>query len=339
MVGLDIGTGFLVSARQDDNGTIQCKSIRDAFLDLENDPSVKSMLKMSKINYIETEDKLYICGDSAPVLANLFKRECRRPLSKGVLSPGEFEAEKILLVLLETVIGRSLVPNETCFYSIPANPIDHSIDVVYHTAMFSKLISSLGYKPISMLESAAIVYSNCAAENFSAIALSLGAGMVNVCLMYQTMTVLSFSMVGCGDWLDEMVSKSTANTAGRAQSVKERGINLLDPNEGDPKTFREREAYIIYYKSLVLRVLDAIKTEFSKQQGVDLPIAIPIVLSGGTSLPKGFKELFEAGFNTVKDKFPIRVSEIKMASSPLNSVAQGLLVAAMNYDEGNKPQK
>ena len=161
-----------------------------------------------------------------------------------------------------------------------------------------------------------------------------GAGMVNVALLYQTMIGMSFSIENSGDWLDESAARATGSTASRVQSVKERGLNLLDPNDGDPKTLREREALIIYYKSLILRILDSIKSEFLKRQGsIDLPSAIPLILSGGTSMPKGFKQLFEEGFNSIKSTFPISISEIRMAQTPLNSVAQGLLVAAMNYGQ------
>jgi len=334
---VDIGTCFLVSAKPGEDGQIQLKSIRDAFLDMDNDPQVKNMMKMSGASFIEGEDKLYIIGESALVVANIFNKEARRPLSKGVIAPGELEAEKILLVLIKDILGNAKVENETCYFSIPAEPIDHDADIVYHQAMFSKLIGSLGYKPIALNEAAAIVYSNCAKEKFSALAISFGAGMTNVCLMYQTVIGMSFSIARCGDFIDQCSAKSTGTTASRIQSIKERGINLLDPAEGDLKTFREREAISIYYKSLVLYVLNKVKEEFLKREGnIELPNAIPIILSGGTSLAKNFKEFFETGFNEVKAKFPIPISEVRMATEPLNAVAQGLLVAAMNYDEGSQ---
>jgi len=334
-VGIDIGTCFLVSAKQDANRQIQIKSIRDSFIDMDGDSTIKNMMKNSKMDFIEAGDKLYIVGDNALALANIFKREARRPLSKGVISPGELEAEKILLILIETILSRAQVQGETCFYSVPGVPLDRDIDIVYHQAMFSKLIGLLGYKPFALNESAAIVYSNCAKEQFSAIGLSFGAGMINVCLMYQTMIGMSFSISKGGDFLDESAAKATGTTASRIQAIKERGLNLMDPNEGDLKTFREREALIIYYKSLILHALDAIRNEFLKKQAtIELPHSIPIVLSGGTAKAKGFKELFESGFNSVKDSFPIPVSEIRMVPDPLSAVAQGLLVAALNYDEG-----
>ena len=145
---------------------------------------------------------------------------------------------------------------------------------------------------------------------------------------------MAFSISRGGDWLDQSVAVATGSTPGRIQAIKERGVNLLDPNEGDPKTLREREALVIYYKSLILYELDMIKKEFLKNKGnIDLPESVPIILSGGTSLPKGFKELFEDGFNFMKKDFPFLISEIRMATSPLNAVAEGLLVAALNYDQ------
>ena len=332
---IDIGTCFLVSAAQDSNNEVQIKSMRDAFIDMENDPQVKNMMKMSGVDFIEADDRLYIVGDPAVTMANIFNKEARRPLSKGIIAPGETEAEQILKVLLKNVLGPVRNENETCYYSVPAAPVDSEMDVVYHQAMFSKLVGSLGYKPVALNEAAAIVYSNCAKEQFSAVAISFGAGMVNVCLMYQTMIGMEFSICRGGDYIDENAARATGSTSSRIMSIKEKGINLMDPTEGDPKTLREREAISIYYKSLILYALDMIKTEFLKREGtIELPKAIPIVLSGGTSLAKNFKEFFETGFNSVKDKFPINVSEIRMASDPLNAVAQGLLVAAMNHDEG-----
>jgi actin-related protein len=113
--------------------------------------------------------------------------------------------------------------------------------------------------------------------------------------------------------------------------VKERGVNLLNPEEGDPKQIREREAITVYYKNLIRNAIDSIKKEFKKDQStIELPDKIPWIISGGTSLAKNFLPLFQQEFNKIKDNFPISVSEIRMAADPLNGVAKGLLIAAMN---------
>lgn len=53
-----------------------------------------------------------------------------------------------------------------------------------------------------------------------------------------------------------------------------------------------------------------------------------MVLSGGTALPKGFKERFETILHT--SDFPIDLSEIRVASDPLMTTAKGALVAALS---------
>jgi len=335
---VDIGTGNLCSAKQDANGEIKLKYIRDVFLDLANEPQTKSMLRLSKTDFIEDGDKIYVIGGPANTLANIFQKSVRRPMSSGILSPGEKQAERVMMVLLEAILGKSQSPTpEICFYSVPANPIDANLDIVYHKAMFSKLISQLNYVPIAMNEGAAVSYANAAPENFSSLSISFGAGQVNICLMYQTVSGMEFSLARSGDFIDNSAAISTGSTPSRIQATKEKGIDLLDPSVGDPKTIREREAITIYYKSLILYTLENIKKEFNKRQGsIDLPCAIPIILSGGTSLPVHFRELFEEGFNTMKDSMPFTVSQIRMATDPLGAVAQGLLVAALNHADSNK---
>jgi len=333
-LGVDIGTCFLVSAKKDvksPNAEASINSIRDAFLDIEADQSVINMLKMSNTSYIQEGDTIYIIGEAALSMANLFKREARRPMSKGIISPGELDAEKILLILLKNIMGEPAVDSEVVYYSVPAKPLDRDTDILYHEAMFKKLIESLGYKATSMNEAAAIVYANCASEGFTALASSFGAGMVNTALLFQTMVGMSFSVSRSGDWIDESAAKAVGSTATRLMAVKEKGVNLLDPTEGDPKYLREREAIVVYYRNLIHYVIDSIKKEFKKDNSkIELPDSIPWVISGGTSKAKNFLEFFKGEFNKVKDTFPINISEIRMAKDPLNDVAKGLLIAAMN---------
>jgi len=337
--GVDIGTCWIVGARQDANAQIQLKSIRDAFLVIENEEAVKTMLTMSNVDYIESNDSMYIIGDSSLVMANLLRRMVQRPMSKGVLAPGEVEAEKILLVLLEHVLGKARVQDEVCFYSVPGSPVGADLDIIYHQAILSKLLSQLGYKAQHMNEAAAIAFSNAAKEQFSALTISCGAGMLNVCLMYKTMIGLSYSIVNSGDWVDESAAKAVGGSPVKLQAIKERGLDLMNPAEGDPKTQREREALSIYYESLILRLFDSLKNEFIKNKRADfeLPCAIPLIIAGGMSKAKNFLEFFKTAFDTVKDKFPIPISEIKMVTGePLHAVAQGLLVAALNYEASKK---
>jgi len=333
--GLDVGTCFLVGAKQDPSGMTdgEVKSVRDAFIEIDNEPGTKNMLKMSKIQYIESDEYLYIIGDPALRIANMFKKEVRRPLSKGVISAGETDAEKILLLLLKSIVAEPDVEGEVCFYSVPAAPIDRDMDILYHKEMFRKIVSSLGFTAEPMNEAAAIVYSNAAEDGFTALASSFGAGMVNTALLYQTMIGMEFSVAKSGDWIDENAARAVGKTSSQIMAIKERGVNLLDPSEGDDRNYREREAIIMYYRNLIINTIDAIRDEFKKtDSAVDISEPLPWILSGGTSQPKNFLKFFQQEFDKIKN-FPIPISEIRMANDPLNDVAKGLLVAAINFSD------
>ncbi len=322
-VGLDVGTMNLVSARMVGED-IKTKRMRDCFIDL--DPEVKKQLKMSKVSYVEKDGNLLVLGDSAMVMANLFKREVRRPLSRGVISAGELEAQQILSLLIYNVLEDPTAPNEHCFYSVPAAPIDDlDQDVVYHTEIFRRIVAEHGYQPHPMNEAMAIIYSQCAAEQFSGLAISFGSGMANVALAYQTVKGMDFALSRGGDWIDVHAAKATGSTASRICSIKEKGVNLAKPNG------REEEAIALYIRTLIRYCLENISAQFRRVQNtLSLSEPIPFVVSGGTSRAGGFLEVFKQEFETIQKRgFPIQISEVRAAKDPMTAVAEGLLVLAM----------
>ena len=326
-VGLDIGTMNIVAAR-DEGGKTGTTRIRDAFLDLEVD--AKKSLKMSKVDYIDNGETLIVLGDSALHMANLFKREARRPLSRGVISAGELDAQEVLSRLIHRVVGDPIIEGEHCFYSVPSMPIDDlSQDIIYHTEVFRKIIEERGYTPHPTNEAMAIVYSQCAKENFSGLAVSFGAGMCNIALAYSTVCGMDFAVARGGDWVDQHSGKAVGKTGSQMCAIKEKGIDLSKPEN------RDQEAIVLYIRNLIRYCLENISVQFRKvEASVELPEPIPFIVSGGTSKAGGFMDIFKDEFETVKKKgFPIEISEIRPAENPLNAVAEGLLVLAMEEYE------
>jgi len=112
-------------------------------------------------------------------------------------------------------------------------------------------------------------------------------------------------------------------------ALKETGFDLTAP-EG-----REQEALALYYKAMIEHALDQVAALFaSKASQFSLPKAIPIVVSGGTSQAGNFLAFFEKVWKKRKRRFPIDVSEIRQAKDPLNAVAFGMLVQAMQEYDG-----
>lgn len=320
-VGLDIGTMNIVAARKR-NGKTSYKRVRDAFLDL--DMEAKRSLKMSKVDYVEQDGNLVVLGDSALTMANLFKREARRPLSRGVIAAGEMDAQSILGLLVHNVLEDPQEEGEHCFYSVPAAPIDDPTqDVIFHTEVFRKIIRDKGYTAHPMNEAMAIIYSQCGADNFSGLAVSFGAGMANIALSYQANNAMEFALARGGDWIDAQSARAVGKTASQMCALKEKGIDLRAPNG------REEQAVALYVRALINYSLQNIAAQFKRvANDVSLPEPIPFVVSGGTSKAEGFLDLFKEEFELVRKKFPIQVTEIRHAKDPLQAVAEGMLVLA-----------
>ena len=172
-------------------------------------------------------------------------------------------------------------------------------------------------------------YSQTAKEDFCGLAISMGSGLSNVALALNGIEGLTFSVARGGDWIDGGAARSRGSTSARMCAIKERGINLLDPQNED------EEAISFYYKHLIEYVLGHIAQQFKMiQNRFSLPRPIPLVVSGGTSMAGGFLEFFTQVFDKKRKRFPIEISEIRHAKDPLNAVALGLYVQAQNeYDE------
>lgn len=324
-IGLDIGTMNLVSARRGTRG-VQTKRMRDVFLDLP--PSSKKMLRMSKTSFVDRDEDILILGDAALEIANVFGREPRRPLSAGIVSPSETDSLEVLGLLVKHVLGDPLVEDEACYFSVPAEPIDQDRDIVYHRGVFQRIIQECGYEPYPANEGMGIIYSETAEEGFSGIAMSFGSGMTNVALAINTIEGLTFSVARGGDWIDKGAAKSVGQTQARVCAAKEQGVDLNHPRD------RVQEALAFYYQDLINYVLDQIAARFKQIEGqFALTKPIPLVVSGGTSMAGGFMEFFSYVFNKRRKRFPIEVSDVRQAGEPLNAVAYGMLVQAMQEHE------
>ena len=319
---IDVGTMNLVSARRTSKG-IETRRMRDAFLDLPSES--KKMLRLSGVSYVDRGDEILILGDAALDTANIFGREARRPLSGGLVSATESDSLEVLGLLVQNVLGAPKEQGEHCYFSVPAAPVDLvGRDVVYHKGIFDRIVTECGYTAHSGNEAMAIIYAETAKEGFSGIAISFGSGMSNVALAMNTIEGLAFSIGRGGDWIDSGASKSVGSTQARMCSTKEKGFDLNNPEN------RDQEALAFYYKNLIEYVLDQIALQFKTIEGkFSLPKPVPIVISGGTSLAGGFLDFFTKVFEKKRKKFPINVSEIRAASDPLNAVAHGLLIQAL----------
>jgi len=325
---LDAGTMNFVSARQ--NGkTVKTTRIRDAFIDLPLDNRNMRMLKLSGTSHVELDGKLLIIGDEALETANLFNREARRPMSGGVITPGEVDAQKVIALMIKRILGAPRKSGEKCVYSVPAPAVDvQGSDVTYHSAILKKILTELGFTAEPANEAQAIVFSECSKENFSGLGISYGSGMTNVCLSYNAMSALEFSVGRGGDWVDSGAAKAVSTTAAKICSIKESGIDISKKSSS-----LEGEAIALFIQALIDYSIDTIIQQFSKaRQELLVPKPVPLVVSGGTSLASGFLDKFKERFEIHRAKFPIQISEIRAAKDPMTAVATGLLLLSQSEE-------
>lgn len=320
--GLDVGTMNLVAAKEGANG-IEFSRMRDAFVSVPK--RAQKMMKMSDISYIEQDENLLIVGDSALDMSIFLGSEfpLRRPLQDGLIAPGEVDSIDVLTYMLGEILGKPQEPGEYCYFSIPADPIDVQRDTVYHEGVFTKIVEQLGYTAVPGNEAEAIVFSECMNDDFSGIGISFGSGMTNLCLVLKAMNCMQFSLARGGDWIDKGASTSIGKTQSQITELKESGVDLLNPKS------REEEAIVFYYKKLITYAIDGIAKQFiMNSDNFSLNKELPIILSGGTSKAINFVPFFKQVFERKQKRFPIKISEIRHASDPLNAVAKGLLIQA-----------
>ncbi|MHA1873478.1 MAG: hypothetical protein ACTSVB_05125 [Candidatus Heimdallarchaeaceae archaeon] len=320
-IGLDCGTMHLVCARSD---TDEVKVTRNVFLPVDKDDI--SLTKLSDISYVKGEDdEVFIIGSDAFEFANLFGQAVSRPMERGLISPKEISAIDVLTLMIRDLIGDIKDKEVYCSYSIPAEAIDEGRSVTYHENVFARILNSLGLNHVSVNESMAIIYSECAKEKFSGIGISFGAGMANVAISYKGIEAHTFSTARAGDWIDKQVAEALAMIPNRVTNLKEKYMKLSgEVTIKNRKTKRVLEALYYYHKALIEYTVKKIINEFNEKVDIEVDEDIPIIISGGTSLPEGFVNLFK---NIISNyELPFEVSEIRSAKNPMTAVANGLLV-------------
>ena len=336
--GLDCGTSFYIAATEE-----LVKKQRNAFLTVDGEVNqVKRMLKRQGIPFVEKAGKVHIVGQHAFNYAQIFSTaELKRPMKSGLLNPTEKDALPVLNAIIGELLGDA-VDGETCVYCIPSKPIDVQREVSYHEDVLRTIIEQYGYNVKKIEEAVAIGYEGLVDTQLTGVAISMGAGMCNIAVMYQGMTALSFSVSRGGDWVDENVAMDTGVSKAKVTNIKETSTTL-DLSAATYQNIYEEEtdeanvliAIRSYYGALINYLLTNLKVQFEGVENVpNFPDAVPIVIGGGTSLVKGFLDVFNEQFD--QDEFPIPISEIIHIEDAHTAVARGCLSEAQLIEEDDE---
>lgn len=329
VAALDVGTSNLVLARLGKDGKVELNRLRNAFVEIDEEQKAK--LAASDLNAVHIKEHSYIVGDEAISIARILNKEVRRPMASGILNPQEKEARSVVSALVKALVGDPQEDDEKICFSVPAVPVDNpKANTVWHAGFFGKLLERFGYAAEPVNEALAIIYAECAADDHSGIAISHGAGQVNVCASYKLVGSLEFSICRSGDWIDINSAAGVGTSVAKILKVKEDPkFDLLAYDEVDEEI---GEALYHHYIAMIRYEIQHLVREWTKMKDqLDFPEPIPIVLSGGTASISGFKELWEEELQKFQKKnpLPFKVKEVRMAKDPLGAVARGLLTYAL----------
>lgn len=320
-----MGTSRIVVARRQDN-EIAYESQLNAFVSIPHSKITQSVLEREKVPHSVSAREIIVHGNESDKFASLLNTETRRPMSQGVLDAKEPEGLRMLREILISMLGPAAGKSEhekLCF-TVPAAPLGAEGSLTYHESTLRQILSDLGYQAISINEGLAVIYGELEATNYTGIGISCGGGLCNVCLSYLSVPVLSFSMPKAGDFIDSNASTMTGERANRIRLVKEDSFHFNG-------FFADKIHQVIgvYYDDMIQSLVNAMKEAFARTKNIPtFHRPVPLVLSGGTATPPGFRERFEKVLR--EQDFPVPISEIRMSSSPLHTTAKGALVYALS---------
>jgi len=264
-----------------------------------------------------------VVGNDAQKFAEVFHVETRRPMQRGVLNPQEPHSLAVVRRIITRLLGQAMGDDIKVLFSVPA-PVDGQEDgLAHHEASIRQILTVLGYDASPIEEGLAVVFGELANSNFSGFGISCGSGLCNVCLAELSVPVISFGIAKAGDFIDTHAAAVTGELATRMRIQKEQTFQMSDQS-GD----RVQNALTVYHDDVIRTLARTLRSKIATAgQKPKLSRPVPIVLSGGTAMPKGFLERFVSALQ-IQD-FPVRISEVRLSSDPLNSTARGALMAAL----------
>lgn len=342
-LGLDIGTKNIILAYKSGDK----KKIRhevNGFLRIpKSDGFTKQLLINSEVAYVEYGNDFVALGKKAEELSYAFNKTLERPMADGVISGTAEEAMDIMAIIIHSIIGE-INEDAILYYCIPADALNMKTNVAFHDKIVNMIISQyegsakIEAHPIN--EARSIVIGHV--PDKTAIGISWGSGMINVCYCLYGIEVFSFSIVGSGDRIDtesamkfgydptkplgDYKETPTSICRRKENKIKDKPFSLLNcPEDVIGKTIYVNYGIII--EDVIKKIIGGFKDHEEKAR-ISRPI--PIVVAGGTASPEGFIEYVRSIID--KCDVPFEIGEVTITDRPLYAVAEGCLEAAVLHD-------
>jgi hypothetical protein len=321
-LGLDVGTCRIVVAQKADQN-YQYQAELNAFVTIPRSRLTEGVLKKENIPHTVRNGEIVVHGNEAARFADLLGVETRRPMLNGVINPNEPEGLTPMRQIVLALAGEAKKEGHKICYSVPAAPLGSTANITYPEASIKQLLNELGYEAKSINEGLAVIYGELESSNYTGIGVSCGGGLCNVALAYMSLPVLSFSVPKGGDFVDTNAAAVTGELANRIRITKE-GSFHFNGHYAD----KLLQVLSVYYDDMIQSIVSALREAILASKNVPrLARPIPLVLSGGSTLPGGFRDRFEKIVQQAD--LPIAISEVRLAADPLYSTAKGALISAL----------
>jgi hypothetical protein len=330
-IGLDVGTSRIVAAHQSSQGTahqhdhdFDYDSQLNAFVTIPYAKITEGVLERERIPHTTLAGEIVVHGNESEKFAGLLDAEIRRPMSHGVLDPKEPESLRMMREILSSMLAERKSDNPKICFTVPAAPLGAEGSLTYHEATVKQILTEIGFQSTPINEGLAVIYGELESSNYTGIGISCGGGLCNVCLAYLSVPVVSFSIPKAGDFIDSNAATVTGERANHIRLSKENSFHFNG-------FFADKIQQVlgVYYDDMIRSLVLSLKEAFARTKTIpQFQKPIPMVLSGGTALPPGFRDRFEKILR--EQDFPIQLSEIRMAQNPLHATAKGALVYALS---------
>jgi hypothetical protein len=330
-IAWDPGTMFFQIAEK--NGEeIDINIIRNAFVELEATDDIEQVLEQNNWQYISDGKKFYIIGEDSLRVAKMFpgKVELRRPMQDGVLNKGEDKKMLVMTKMLEDVIGKASDNSSMVCFCVSSESVDNNIDNTFHKARLEGMAKRLGYNTkvieeghaVVLAERPVMIEADGTESPYSGIGISFGAGKVNCVLAYKGLPIIGMSATRSGDYIDQKVSEQTDTPIAQVTTIKEKSLDFDNIDYDDDVIF----ALDAYYTNMLEYVFKNFSIKFQEVKS-QFEAPLDIVIAGGTSMPKGFRNKVQRVIN--KLDLPFQIKEVKLSQDPRNAVVKGCLTQAI----------
>jgi hypothetical protein len=307
-VGLDLGATEFRSIR-DSGGDLMARRCCASYLVIKNTPGHRRLIESIQARHGTCGDDLVVLGDDAIECGQMLNLPVLPLMRNGRLPSGDPVARQIVALMVEAVLPRSEEPGAACCITVPGgyglDGDQQSLDVRY----FQQVAALRGYAPRVMSSGQAIVLAELSSASFSGLGVSLGA--INC----------EISVVHCGRELARCTVPSPWD------ELKEGNVDSVGGAAIEESAESKRAWQHDCTRRLTAMLTQARESLVSEGSLRLIQQPTSVACSGSITQTEGFASLFQQAWS--QSSWPLRVSQISMATNPRFTVARGNLIKAI----------